>query len=220
MTAEIAEIIRNGVYFDGKNWGELMTEQDNFLDYIDALFNLLESRKINYLLVGGVALLSYVDGRNTQDINLILDRRDLELITELEIQNENNDFLRGRLGRLQIDVLLTQNELFKTIIETFGTKREFGSRTVCCVNVEGLLVLKCYALPSLYRQGQFSRASIYENDILLLLLNYSVTLDPLFNLLSSHLLASDLDEVREILTEIQQRIQRLRRRHQDLETRE
>ncbi len=31
----------------------------------------LAERKIEYWLVGGVALLSYVDGRNTQDIDLI-----------------------------------------------------------------------------------------------------------------------------------------------------
>ena len=168
------------------------------------------------MLVGGIALLSYVDGRNTQDIDLILDRRDLKLFLGFEIQKENNNFLRCRFASLQIDLLLTQNELFKIIIQTFGTEREFGSRTVRCVTVEGLITLKCYALPSLYRQGEFSRASIYENDILLLLLNYSVNLTPLLNLLSAHLLPSDLNEIQEILTEIKQRIQRLKRQQQNL----
>lgn len=211
MTTAIAEIIWNGVYFDVKNWVNLMTEGENFFERIDTLFNLLEEQKIDYLLVGGVALLSYVDGRNTQDIDLILNRRDLDLLTELEIQDENNNFIRGRFSSLQVDILLTQNELFKTIIQRFATEREFGTRKVRCVTVEGLLILKCYALPSLYRQGQFSRASIYENDILLLLLNYSVDLEPLLDILSAHLLASDLNEVHEILAEIQRRIQRFAR---------
>jgi hypothetical protein len=214
MTAKIAEILENGIYFDVKNWKNLMangTQSNGFLDSIDALFNLLVDRKINYLLVGGIALLSYVDGRNTQDIDLILDRRDLERITALEIEDENQFFLRGHWGNLQIDVLLTQNDLFKVVLENFGTEREFGSQLIRCVTVEGLIVLKCYALPSLYRQGQFNRASLYENDILLLLLNYAVELEPLLRLLSVHLLASDLNEVREILLEIQQRIKRLRR---------
>lgn len=214
MTAGIAEIIRNGVYFDVKNWRELMGQQDNFLKSIETLFDLLTEREINYLLVGGVALLSYVDGRNTQDINLILARQDLEQCTELEIQDENKDFLRGCWGNLQIDVLLTQNTLFQTVLEEFSDKRQFDTQIVRCVTVEGLVLLKCYALPSLYRQGQFNRASIYENDIQLLLLNYAVNLTPLLNILSAHLLASDLNEVRGILTEIQQRIQRLRKRGQ------
>jgi hypothetical protein len=74
--------------------------------------------------------------------------------------------------------------------------------------VEGLVLLKCYALPSLYRQGQFSRASIYENDILLLLLNYSVDIENLLKILSAHLLPSDLTEVGAIAEEIQGRIRR------------
>ena len=160
MTAAIAEIIRNGVYFDAKNWGDLITQKDNFRECIDALFDLLEERKINYLLVGDVALLSYVDGQNTQDIDLILDRRDLEFLSEFEIQDDNNDFLRCRFASLQIDLLLTENELFETIIQRFGTEREFGSRTVRCVTVEGLITLKCYALPSLYCQGEFIRRAL------------------------------------------------------------
>ncbi|MFZ9737857.1 MAG: hypothetical protein ACO3EZ_07610 [Prochlorotrichaceae cyanobacterium] len=211
MTAQIAEIIRNGVYFDVKNWAGLMTQGDSLLASIDALFSLLVDRNINYVLVGGIALLSYVEGRNTQDIDLILDRCDLEQFTELEIQEENQNFLRGHWGSLQIDILLTQNDLFKAVRENFCTERSFGSQLVRCVTVEGLILLKCYALPSLYRQGQFNRASIYENDVLLLLLNYSVDLKPLLTLLSSHLLDSDLKEIREILAEIQQRIKRLRR---------
>ena len=218
MTAAIADIIRNGVCFDVKNWGRLMAESEHFFECIDTLFNLLADREIAYLLVGGVALLSYVDGRNTQDIDLILNRHDLDSLTELEIQDENNNFIRGRFSSLQVDVLLTENALFKTITQSFATEREFGKRKIRCVTVEGLLILKCYALPSLYRQGQFSRASIYENDILLLLLNYPVDLKPLLNILSAHLLASDLNEVRTILAEIQQRIQRFKRQQQDLGT--
>lgn len=216
MTAAIAEIIRNGVYFDVKNWANLMDERESFVERIDDFFDLLVERKIDYLLVGGVALLSYVDGRNTQDIDLILNRHDLDSLAELEIQDENNDFIRGLFLSLQVDILLTQNELFKTIIQEFATEREFDTRKVRCATVEGLLILKCYALPSLYRQGQFSRASIYENDILLLLLNYSVDLEPLLSILSAYLLASDLNEVREILTEIQRRINRFARQQKNL----
>jgi hypothetical protein len=72
----------------------------------------------------------------------------------------------------------------------------------------GRLILKFYALPSLYRQGQFDRASIYENDILLLMLSYSVDLDATFRVLSDHLLASDLRKIRAIASEIDAKIKR------------
>ncbi|MDT9200436.1 MULTISPECIES: hypothetical protein [Limnospira] len=208
MTAAIGEIIRNGILFDVKNWSTAMPEGDDFFQTIEALFNTLADRNINYLLVGGVALLSYVEGRNTQDIDLILARSDLDALPEVVINDENKNFIRGLFNRLQVDILLTQNELFKEVLEQFSIDRQFGSRIILCATVEGLVLLKCYALPSLYRQGQFSRASIYENDILLLLLNYSVDIDNLLKILSAHLLPSDLKAVEDILDEIQGRIRR------------
>ncbi|WP_228116362.1 hypothetical protein [Limnospira indica] len=155
-----------------------------------------------------MALLSYVESRNTQDINLILARSDLDALPEVVIEDEDKDFIQGLFDPLQIDIFLTQNKLFKEVLEQFSIGRQFGDRIIRCATVEGLVLLKCYALPSLYRQGQFSRASIYENDILLLLLNYSVDIDNLIKILSAHLLPSDLTEVGAIAEEIQGRIRR------------
>ena len=216
MTAAIGEIIRNGILFDVKNWSITMPEQDTFFQTIEVLFDALADRKINYLLVGGVALLSYVEGRNTQDIDLILARSDLDALPEVVIYDENKNFIRGLLDQLQIDILLTQNDLFKDVLEKFSIDRSFGTRVIRCATVEGLLLLKCYALPSLYRQGQFSRSSIYENDILLLLLNYSVDIENLLKILSNHLLPSDIQEVKTILGEIKGRIQRFSKQQQSL----
>lgn len=216
MTATISEIISNGILFDVKNWSAKMPNNDDFSQAIEALFDTLTERKVTYLLVGGVALLSYVDGRNTQDIDLILARSDLDSVPEIQINEENKDFIRGKFSELQVDVLLTQNALFKEVIKRFGTDRQFGDRAIRCVTVEGLLLLKCYALPSLYRQAEFSRASIYENDILLLLLNYAIDVEATVQMLTNHLLASDLSEVRSILAEIQGRIQRFSTQQQKL----
>jgi len=216
MTAAIGEIIRNGILFDVKNWSITMPEQDTFFQTIEVLFDALADRKINYLLVGGVALLSYVEGRNTQDIDLILARSDLDALPEVVIYDENKNFIRGLLDQLQIDILLTQNDLFKDVLEKFSIDRSFGTRVIRCATVEGLLLLKCYALPSLYHQGQFSRASIYENNILLLLLNYSVDIENLLEILSNHLLPSDTQEVKTILDDIKGRIQRFSKQQQSL----
>ena len=83
MAVAIGEIIRNGILFDVKNWSTTMPTEDDFLKSAEMLFDTLTQRKINYLLVGGVALLSYVEGRNTQDIDLILARSDLEALPEI-----------------------------------------------------------------------------------------------------------------------------------------
>lgn len=216
MVVKIGEIVKNGIIFDVKNWQNKIMNTNNLLNDIDDLFKALKQRKINYLLVGGVALLSYIEGRNTQDIDFILSRQDLDNLSEVNITEENKDFIRGDFNQLQIDILLTQNKLFKTILQKFATEREFDNRLIRCVTVEGLIILKLYALPSLYRQGKFNRASIYENDILLLLLNYPVDLPPLLKLLSKHLLESDLEEIKEILTDIKAKIKRFASKKQYL----
>lgn len=86
-----------------------------------------------------------------------------------------------------------------------------------CVTVEGLIILKLYALPSLYRQGNFDRVSIYENDILLLMLNYPVKIYPILKILNKHLIKSDQEEIKEILKDIDSRIKRFSRQKKQLE---
>ena len=94
MTAAIGEIIRNGILFDVKNWGGVMSESSDFFQTVERLFDALAEREIRYVLVGGVALLSYVEGRNTQYIDLILARADLDTLPEIGIQSEDKNFLR------------------------------------------------------------------------------------------------------------------------------
>jgi hypothetical protein len=204
----IGEILKNGVVFDMKNWGTDLSNSDNLPEIVDRLFTTLAERNIDYLLVGGVALLSYIEGRNTQDIDLILSLEDLAALPEITVTDENRDFARGVYETVQIDLLLTRNSLFELVRNQYVANREFGGLTVRCVTVEGLVLLKLFALPSLYRQGNFSRVSIYENDITLLLLNYSVELDPILQELRRHLIPTDMEEIRGMVSDIQSRIQR------------
>jgi hypothetical protein len=160
MTLAIGEIVRNGVVFDMKNWNRNVASEDSLPQVVDRLFDLLDQRQISYLLVGGVALLSYVDGRNTQDVDFILARQSLSELPELVVAEEDQNFARAAFEQLQVDLLLTQNPLFKLVLQNYSTERPFGDRTIYCVTVEGLVLLKLYALPSLYRQEQFDKVSI------------------------------------------------------------
>lgn len=209
MTAvSVSEIISNGIVFDLKNWDAKMPESDDLTRNIDNLFQLLNDRQIDYLLVGGIALLSYIDGRNTQDIDFIMSRQALEQLTEFDVIEENNDFARARFNNLQVDILLAKNSLFNTVQKQHASQRTFGTLTIQTSTVEGLVLLKLYALPSLYRQGKFDKVSIYETDVLLLLLRYAVDLEKLLDTLKKHVLASDLDEIKQIVSDIQKRLDR------------
>ncbi|MEO1623040.1 MAG: hypothetical protein AAFU53_18665, partial [Cyanobacteria bacterium J06632_3] len=152
---------------------------------------------------------SYVDGRNTQDIDFIMSRQSLETLSELNIIEENNDFARASFNNLQVDIRLDRNSLFNTVHKQHSRQQNFGTLTIQTSTVEGLVLLKLYALPSLYRQGKFDKVSIYETDILLLLLlRYTVDLGKLLDTLKAHVLASDLDEIKQIVSDIQKRLNR------------
>ena len=206
----IGKIIRDGTAFDVKNWGKKGLKPDAILGSIQTLFALLEERKINYVLVGGVALLNYVEGRNTQDIDLLMAVSSLEKTPELKVSAREPFFARASFGELQIDILLDKNPLFNKVASDHVQKQKFLEHEIRVATVEGLLLLKLYALPSLYRQGNFARVGLYENDVATLLYAYPQKTDALVNELSKHVSENDLAEIKRILAEIEQRIQRFK----------
>src|SRR5438270_271161 len=78
-----------------------------------ALFRLLHERRIDYLLVGGVAMLTYVRGRNTQDVDLLMSVEAMNQVPELEIKDRNDWFVRAQFRTVRVDLLLTTNPLFR-----------------------------------------------------------------------------------------------------------
>jgi len=68
-----------------------------------------------------------------------------------------------------------------------------------------MLLLKLYALPSLYRQGNLVRAALYEADIFGLQQGADIDTESLLMILSKHLAAPDVDELRRILREQRER---------------
>ena len=208
MTQSVGKIVRNGILFDPKNWGRVMSGTEDLAQGVERLFRLLTERQIEYLLVGGIALLSYVEGRNTQDIDLILSKGALENFSELVVTEQNRDFARATFGKVQVDLLLTDNPLFQLVQTDYCAERQFGDLTIRISTVAGLMLLKLYALPSLYRQGKFDKVSIYETDILLLLLRHDVDLEKLLGIVADYVMESDLVEIKQIVVDIQQRIKR------------
>ncbi len=207
----IGHVVRNAVVFDFKRWRESRVNSDTLLQSVERLFTLLNERGVKYVLVGGIALLQYVEGRNTEDIDLIMALSSLNDLSEIEIISRDADFVRGKFGELQIDVLLADNPLFARVQERYATTQQFIEHAIPCATVEGLLILKLYALPSLYRQGNFARVGLYENDVATLLYNYRPDTELLFAELAAYLSPTDLTSLHKIMAEIQRRIQRFGR---------
>ena len=172
------------------------------------LFRLLHERRVNYLLVGGMAMLTYVQGRNTKDVDLLMSVAALEQLPELTIEDRKDFFARGKFRSIQVDLLLTANPLFKIILERFATRHPFEELSVPTATVEGMIVLKLFALPSLYRQMDMDRAAIYEADIKMLLARHKPEVISLFKVLEPYIPQTDLKELQKNVSEEQQRVTR------------
>lgn len=162
------------------------------------------------MLVGGIALLHYVEGRNTQDLDLVMAASSMTRLPELETAEQDENFVRASFGGLTVDVLLTRNPLFKRVYARYATEVQMLEHVVPIATVEGLLLLKLYALPSLYRQGNFARIGIYENDIATLIHYYWPNMARLLDELSRYMAEPDLAEVRKVVAELQERAARFR----------
>jgi len=208
----IGEVIRNAVLFNPGNPQDRLMNSDSLIETVGQFFTLLSEREIDYVLVGGIALLQYVEGRNTEDIDLIMAVSALERLPELSVNTRDVNFARGKFGELRVDLLLTSNPLFDEVRKRFTTSKYFVEHAIPCATVEGLVLLKLYALPSLYRQGNFTRVGLAENDIATLIHIHKPTLQPILDVLENYLSTTDMVQVRQIVDEIEQRLERFKER--------
>jgi hypothetical protein len=159
-------------------------------------------------------MLNYIEGRNTEDIDLVFDEGQISRVDGLEVISKDQDFCRAQFENIQIDLLLTNNKVFKYVLKHCSSRTSYADATdIAIASPMGLIILKLYALPSLYRQGQFDRATLYESDITQLLRKYPVTITEVLKPLKPPvLLGSDLEEVKNIFLDIQSRINKERDR--------
>ncbi len=177
-----------------------------------AFIALLESRDIEYALVGGAALLTMDDcQRPTDDFNFIIDRADIDQISELIQESSDRNFGRYSYQGTQIDALYKDNPIFDYVIRNCLDSAVIEGKKIVRATPEGIILLKLYALPSLYQQKQQRRAVTYENDILgLLLQSVEVNFEKVLKVLSGELVPSQTDELGNILKDCQHRAKKQR----------
>lgn len=177
-------------------------------DSAEALFTLLEEKSIPHVLVGGLALLFHAESRNTEDVDLIVALPDLAAFTGLVIEERNDWFAKAAFGAVRVDLLFTDNPLFAIVSSRHVETRTWRGHNLRVATAEGLLLLKLYALPSLYRQGQIARAAVYESDLALLLLARPVEDATLLAALQPHMIDSDIQALGEVLRDVRARMGR------------
>src|SRR4051812_33415542 len=126
----IGRVIHEARVFDFKNWREGRVRMDDLLQTVTRLFTLLHERRIEYVLVGGVAMLQYVEGRNTADIDLIMALPSLRMLPELQITHQEAEFACGLFSDLHIDVSLARNHLFDKVRRKYATVQRFAEQDI------------------------------------------------------------------------------------------
>src|SRR5215510_6929423 len=94
-TVYIGNVIRNAIVFNFRKPTTEVIHAEALLEAVAQLFTLLHERQIDYLLVGDVAMLQYVQGRNTEDIDLIISVSSLRAFPEIALISQEHDFARG-----------------------------------------------------------------------------------------------------------------------------
>lgn len=207
----IGKVVQHARLFHAQQWQGSPMPMEDRLQSVNNLFSLLDQKKMNYVLVGDIALLQYIQGRNTEDIDLILNVTALQKLPEIKLTSKSAYFARGTYQNLQIDFLLTKNPLFAHVQKYHTTPQPFFERTITSATVKGLLLLKLYALPSLYRQGDFARVGLYENDVATLMFYYSPDMQEIRTELAPFVSNQDLAAIQDIMLDLTQRISRFQR---------
>lgn len=208
----IHTILSHGFSANPKNWQFPMSLPADLSQAIEQLFSRLEETNIAYTLIGGIAMLAYIEGRNTVDIGFIMGRLDADAIG-LVVAQEDQNFARASFQGIQVDLLMSDNPLFHSVQSDHAQAVEFSGRSVRVATPLGLCILRLSALPSLYQQGQLSRAALYQTDILQLTLEYPVDLRQAVQAIAPYLSATELSLLVSISVDIRHRVQRMRDRN-------
>ena len=119
-TIHIGNVIHHATVFNFQKHHDTIMNTDALLGAVEQLFMLLHGRHIDYLLVGGIAMLQYVQGRNTEDIDLIIASASLQKLPEITLTSQDDHFARGTFNALQIDFRLTHNPVFSLVQQHYS----------------------------------------------------------------------------------------------------
>jgi len=158
-----------------------------------------------------MALHFYIQTPGISDLVLLMDLSALENLPELTISSQEGFFVHTEFEGEPVEIWLTQNPLFFKVCCNFSETRRYLDHDVPMVTVEGLLLLKMFALPSVYRQGSFAEVSIHEAEIATLLYDHEPNITHLLDELAMYLNDEDVTEVISIILDIQKRINRYKK---------
>lgn len=185
---------------------EILRDPQRIAENTEILLDLLSEREVDFVLVGAVAMLQYVSGRNTKDIDFIVPQSELRRCPEIIVRHQDETFCRAVFNQsVQVDFLYTKNRLFKEVAESHSQVLQMNGRLVKCATPTGLVMLKLYAMPGLIYQFQEAKIRLYENDIEGLL-TCGISDNDVIATLKKHLKPGELLAAKMILQDLRSRM--------------
>jgi hypothetical protein len=177
---------------------------------VHEFLRMMRDRQIPFVIVGGIALLHYIRGRNTGGIDILMSAQRLDALRELSVTEQNQMFGMADFRGLRIDLLFLEHPFFELVSSKFSTSQPYPVGPLPTATIEGLILLKLFALPSLYRQFDLDRVAIYEADITQLLARTEQD-DPFFlKILSDYLPETDRRELEAVLRDCRKKVARFK----------
>jgi hypothetical protein len=208
-SANIAMIISDANEFNTQNWMKgMQINPQNLQSGVADFLKLLNDLEIGFVIVGGIAILGYVELRNTKDFDIIIDRHDYaKLKPFLDILNEEGDFANCLTAdKVRVDLLFADNPIFRYVKYGFEQNLDYEQGNFPTATPEGLVLMKLYALADLTLQYEaFGRKDIlakirlYQSDVIILNDMYELDFPKILRLLERHLSESGFSIVLEFL---------------------
>jgi hypothetical protein len=178
------------------------------------LLRALREQKLDYVIVGELAMSAYLADRFTKDADLLMSPNAFTNLPELQIQERTDFFCCGRFRGIQVVAYSTANPFFEAVRLQFATTAHVGGMEVSAATVEGLIALNLYAIHLLTRQRDFYRNERYEMNIITLLALYETSFEPILSLVSSHVPPDNVKELEDTLEACGKYAARARKREQ------
>lgn len=160
---------------------------------------LLNERQADYVVVGGVALQQYLPERRTKDLDMIMPISEVKRFPEIRFVRRFVHFAHGFYHEMPVDALLTSSPIFETVRCHHQVVASFRGLPMRCVSVEGMYLLKVYALSSTHQKSLWHKLDQAEADLLGLLLHYPMRLEPFADQLAAYLPTHEVTYLRETL---------------------
>jgi hypothetical protein len=97
----------------------------------------LEAAGADYVIVGCIALLQHVPGRNTSVLDLIVSLTTLQKIPEFVVNEETSLFATGRFHDLRVDILKIEHAFFAMIRRLYSRSMPYDVGSLPTIAIDG-----------------------------------------------------------------------------------